>query len=216
MIEYSPEFDEYGPEVIHSAVFEGAAKVSRIISDRSVDRLKILVDKSVDSPVEMLAPELGGVIDSLLTPENNRLGMVCLKELFTVDAMKTTGVPHKDSKKLRLGYYGLSLLLPLMGGEAFFAADEKYFELFNSEYKTPDKFWTYGPGDGIFIRQRLNEIDGVWYPNPEFNQMWHVGWGAENRLILGLDFKTRGIVLPGSDVERPSSKFKLIARSVLG
>lgn len=190
MIEYSPEFDVFEPEVIHSAVIDGAAKVAGMISLRSVNRLKMLLDTSVLEPAKSLAPELEEVIDALMTPQNTALGMKYTSDMFMVEAQKTTGVPHKDSKKLRFGYFGLSLLLPIIGGEAYFAADERYFELFNDEYKTPDKFWTYGPGDGIFIRQRLNEVDGEWHPNPELDQMWHVGWGEENRLILGLDFKT--------------------------
>lgn len=215
MIVCSPEFDEFNPDVVRSAVFDGAAKISGLLSDESVGELSRLDDLSPLQVVES-APELKIVFNSLLTAENARLGMTCLSGLIEVNAEKTTGVPHKDSKKLRLGWYGLSLLLPLSGGEAFFAADEKYFELFNDEYKTPDKFWTYGPGDAIFIRQRLNEVDGTWYPNPELGQIWHVGWGKENRQILGIDFRSRGIVLPGSNIETTSSAFKLAVRSVFG
>lgn len=215
MVMYSTEFSEFNPDVVRSAVFDGAAKISGLLSDESVGKLRRLDDLSPLQAVES-APELEKVFNSLLTADNARLGMTCLSGLIEVNAGKTTGVSHKDSKKLRLGWYGLSLLLPLSGGEAFFAADEKYFELFNDEHKTPDRFWTYGPGDGIFIRQRLNEVDGEWYPNPELDQMWHVGWGKEDRKILGVDFRSRGIVLPGSNVERSSSAFKLCVRSVFG
>lgn len=198
--DYNPEQQV---EALDNAIYDDGVSIIR--NCVSSDMVKFLLSQIYfDSDYVLDAREnlgdlvdISPIIERLYTEENIDFGMLANFVAIRQDPFWYSG-SHKAHLDDKSSDEGLSLLIPVEGDEAMFAASSKLFEM-NSDMFSEDWFMDlpemigeYGVGDLIIMRQKIAHINGQ-----EFNldQLYHAGASNSGRKIVSLDFVFREIIL---------------------
>lgn len=196
---------EFGPtemiEAVEACVDIGVAKIAGLLGDQSIEQLRgqirfggevVAADDIIDH-----IPELHIVKSLLFSEENVLRGMRLYMSGYTIDAIdKSMGISsHTDSYP---SSQGLSLLLPVDGNVAIFAAGNDKFDLsidtFEDEMTTslPEMVAEYGVGDGMLVRQQITRLNCL---AVDLAGIYHCGAADTVRYIAALDIVTDNLVL---------------------
>lgn len=180
-VEFAPEFPSPDRAAIDYAVANGAAKIAHgFISEESLARLQ----ERTPSCAELIliqAPELKQFVDIFQPRTGEEWLADDINGRFLVQTLNRVGHDgqrilrsHQDSSAVP---YGVDLLVPVDGPEAFFGASNESF----GGDDVPPFVTTYGPGSAILLRQKITMYDRK---DVEYAHAWHMGFAAEDRRIL--------------------------------
>lgn len=169
-------FSGFSVDALECCLEYGAAKLSRIISEES---LNLLRDKGVPQSPALLStrmPEIEGFLNLLDIKDLEDSKLV----VDVIDPYPNIGSAmeaHVDSTARK----GVSLLVPYLGSRALFSCDTEPYDI----NKTPRFQTTYGPGDAILLRQNINSVN---QEPRSLNQAWHMGVASEHRTLVTIDY----------------------------
>ncbi len=192
MITFSTQFNEYSPEVLEACVIQGAAKVAGMITE---DSIKTLAEQGLEtmSPQGILAvlPELEIVRKDIEPNGRSRMMLGAAFRYKSAEDSRFLLSSHQDEECPE----GITLVIPVFGEKAFFAASNQPFllEEDGSVNVEPHLLWEYGPRDVIFLRQGLRKVN---QRRVHYDMVHHAGRSNGKRLLRMLDFRGRSLKLP--------------------
>lgn len=207
-IEKIPTFrpDELSEAAV-CGIVHGVAKVNELLSVNSLnaalEHTKLSKRATPAREVLPIIPELAPVHDLLRVRKGSEARLYAVfdplfqRALHKFDAAKS----HQDTYTA----VGISILVPVNGPEAVFAAGTQSFVLSRSmierpwlESTLPQYIGTYQPRDVMIIRQRIKWLNGHKVNLP---QMHHVGAASGERNMLAMDLRSGRMWLPGINLE---------------
>lgn len=164
----SSSFSEPSAEFINCVLDQGAAKLNGVVGINVWDAFA----DGVPTNAELLAkaiPAAGQLLDLLGEAESGKV------KVSSIDVTKTP--IHIDS----VARLGLSVLIPVAGGDGFFEANDAPWPI---EQRSPNYNTRYGVGDIMMIRQEVYTFNGrrVFLP-----QTYHRGTSNYARHLLVVD-----------------------------
>ncbi len=189
-------------EALHASVTIGVAKISGLISPHSIEATVDQVRCAADAesiPARNIIPrmtELLPIYNIFKSSIHANAGAI-----MVFDPLSQVAKSENDSEYSHVdtnSRYGLSVLIPLTGAVAVFAAADKKFLLYKDTFtnqagRLPQYAGTYGVGDAMMIRQEIKMLDGTSVKLP---QMQHAGAGSTRRDMVAMDIRTPHIWLP--------------------
>ena len=172
-IECAPAFDRLSRSAVEYAIEHGAAKLSHVLSEASLERLRERKVTDIELALHR-APELQEFIDLFDIGKARQISRFLIQHITRPAGNKLA--PHID-EGIVLG--GIDLLLPLSGPEAVFGADNQRW----SSRQKPSFLAHYGPGSGVILRQRMRQFQGEEFVRP---YAWHAGYAAEERTLMSV------------------------------
>ncbi len=189
---FSPEFDTYSPDVLKACVQQGAAKVAGMISDESIERLARPGAQSMSAQgILAAAPELEEVRRHIQSNGRASFTMVAAFRNKAGEDPRFQIRSHPDTESPK----GITLVIPVTGKKALFAAADQPFNLREDGRVDvePHLLWEYGPTDVMFLRQGLRKVNRQ---KVKFGMAQHNGRSEGYRLLRMLDFRSRKLKLP--------------------
>jgi hypothetical protein len=197
--DYNPEQQV---EALDNAIYDDGVSIVRgCVGSDMVKFLLSLIDFDSDYVVDASQSigeleEISPIIERLYTEENIALGMMANFVAIRQDPFWYSGSEkaHLDDKS---SDEGLSLLIPVEGDEALFAASRDLFEMnsdmFDEDWfmDLPEMIGVYGVGDLLIMRQKIARINGQ---EVNLNQLYHAGASNSARKIVSLDFVFRDLI----------------------
>jgi hypothetical protein len=200
-----PEFSNHELKpAVQACVETGVAKISDILTSGDREKIYKRIDWYSDATIPaaevfscLSLPSLQeflGNIDTSTFADNSEEWLLFFG-IIAEPVSETMSEPaHIDSVSAPRG---VSLLLPLIGGQALFGASHEKFDL-NPDVFTdetgdlgPAYIGEYGLGDGMLVRQSLKTFNGAVCDLPA---IWHCGAAATRRHIVALDVVTSDLV----------------------
>jgi hypothetical protein len=176
-----PEFkaDDFVAAIDTCVLESGVAKIPNLLGEVSTRKLLKLLGSDDEATVAAVH-----VIDRI--PE--------LEDIYvfhTVELPRTRVGMGRTSHVDSVAPEGISLLMPLSGGEAVFAASDQRFDLSKDTFDLtadsyPTLISTYRPGDAMLLRQ---EIDRWKDEAVCLQQIRHCGAADTDRILTSLDFR---------------------------
>lgn len=189
------------PEALHACAVSGVAKINGLVGEANRNQLldKVSFDDDTYYPAEVLLPkveDLRRLHDLINTPANINEGLRSVLGPVEVRATQTgaQNIGHIDT----VSPCGITALSHISGPKALFAASVHPYKVtsdaFTQRLSMPPAFFDeYEAGDTLFIRQRIDMLDGV---VANLAPMIHDGIADEPRKLLAFDFRSANLWLP--------------------
>lgn len=196
-IQFAPEFDGFSREALQSCMDVGAAVMRNFLSQESLQQLQashptdfvgfmntVLELRAMRDGLAAVNPSMGGKM-----PKDSDTGKLAY-DRWGAAAHVDVDIPRDTV---------FSLLLPLSGDPAIFAADKLFFDLGHYKGKPLDFVTWYGQRDGMLLRQSVNWIDGQQRQHDR-KPLYHVGISPTNRrlAIVDVTFPQNSLFLPAA------------------
>ncbi len=175
-IEYAPEFTSFSNEALAYCLGNGAAKLSGVISQASIDRL----NKGVPTHPKLFENEVPEIADFFNLMNIDSRALTYITDIFQIP-FGPDGPPPMSHDDSSVAPDGISLLIPYLGEPAFFGAQDERFRGMVTDL--PAFMAIYGIGDAMMVRQHV-VVDGVEYPSAQ-----HLGIGPSNRWLAAVDVR---------------------------
>ena len=192
MLTLSPQFNEYSSEVLSACVLQGATKVAGMIGEDSIGSLAKHGTEAMSAQGILAAlPELDVVRRDIQPNGRSRFAMGAALRHKSAEDPRFRLSSHQDEECPE----GITLVIPVLGESALFAAAKQPFllEEDGSVNVEPHLLWEYGPRDVIFLRQGLRKVN---QRRVHYDMVHHAGRSDGRRLLRMIDFRGRSLKLP--------------------
>lgn len=189
------------PEAVHACAISGVSRINGLVSEANREQLVDKVSFTDDTyyPAEVLLPkveDLRRLHELMNTPKNEDEG---LRSVTGPVEVKATEPGSENSGHIdTVSPAGITALTHVFGPKALFAASAYPYKItkdtFTQRLSMPPEFFDeYEAGDTLFIRQRIDMLNGE---VANLTPMIHDGIADGARKLLALDFRCLNLWLP--------------------